>query len=541
MKMSLRTIRVLCWVVLVGETMPAAFAVSPDARLDGFKLSRRLGGIVPATRSVSMLPQQPSSGAWMPAVLRVNDATLQPVSLLFGDTAGLSPENGSLAALFGVPAITVTSAASNAPWEKAVVIEEVGLAQSVRAAVEFSREVKMASSRVDQAVGQSDQARGNLLPSLSLRRAVGNETSSPASVTDPNTGGPKSTDTHRRTDHALTLKQPIVDPVSFSDWKRRGALVDSRQAALRSAQGDEYLLAVQAYLSLVSSRLLADLAKDYEKHLDELLAYVAQRAEAGASSTADLARVKARSLAARSARVEQEAAQEAAIVEFTRLTNLVPARVKLPQPSDLSIKVPATIAEAIQLGNDRNPELIALRAELEAADWDKLAAKGRFLPRLDFEVTDQKTWNAGGDPGLQHDTRAMLVLSWNILAGGSDLGNHQERDARREEARWKLDEQQRQFIQGLTSKYATLDATRSRLVTGYKELMSISGAAQSMSERMLAGNQSLLDLLDVIDRVYQARQRLVGLHMQEIAATTEIARLLGDGQVTPVPATEGGS
>ena len=43
---------------------------------------------------------------------------------------------------------------------------------------------------------------------------------------------------------------------------------------------------------------------------------------------------------------------------------------------------------------------------------------------------------------------------------------------------------------------------------------------------MLSGNQSLLDMLDVYDRFYQARLRLVNLHTQEIAAVAQIARLL---------------
>ncbi|HQO16795.1 MAG TPA: hypothetical protein PLG02_07515, partial [Methylotenera sp.] len=39
-------------------------------------------------------------------------------------------------------------------------------------------------------------------------------------------------------------------------------------------------------------------------------------------------------------------------------------------------------------------------------------------------------------------------------------------------------------------------------------------------------NQSLLDMLDVYDRFYQARLRLVNLHTQEIAAVAQIARLV---------------
>jgi adhesin transport system outer membrane protein len=57
-------------------------------------------------------------------------------------------------------------------------------------------------------------------------------------------------------------------------------------------------------------------------------------------------------------------------------------------------------------------------------------------------------------------------------------------------------------------------------------LDSISTAAKAMSNRMVSGNQSLLDMLDVYDRYYQARTRLVALHVQEMGAVAQIARLV---------------
>jgi len=52
---------------------------------------------------------------------------------------------------------------------------------------------------------------------------------------------------------------------------------------------------------------------------------------------------------------------------------------------------------------------------------------------------------------------------------------------------------------------------------------------------MLSGNQSLLDLLDVYDRFYQARARLVNLHILEMSTVTQLVRLTyGTPGSTPV-------
>ena len=120
----------------------------------------------------------------------------------------------------------------------------------------------------------------------------------------------------------------------------------------------------------------------------------------------------------------------------------------------------------------------------------------------------------------------MLVMNWSLFNGGGDIKYGEEKAARRNEIRYRLDDQRRRVLQTLSAQYATLESTRQRITAGYKELESISTAAKAMSSRMLSGNQSLLDMLDVYDRFFQARTRLVSLHVQEIGAVAQIARLL---------------
>lgn len=120
----------------------------------------------------------------------------------------------------------------------------------------------------------------------------------------------------------------------------------------------------------------------------------------------------------------------------------------------------------------------------------------------------------------------MLVLNWNFFSGGGDIKYNDERSYRHAELRYRLDDQRRRIVQTLSAQYATIASTRERLSAGYKELKSISAAAEAMSKRMLSGNQSLLDLLDVYDRRYQARVRLVNLHSQEMAAVAQVVRLV---------------
>lgn len=299
---------------------------------------------------------------------------------------GPSPEDTPadkrhLDAVGGRSTIEVSIPEALTKFSNVVSVANITLAHAVLGAYGFSRDIKMAEARKDQALSQSRQARGLLLPSLTLRDSSGRETSSPASVTDAATGSAKTRDEHIRKDKIVTFKQPLLDAPSLLDWGRRDSIVDSRQGALISAQGDTYVAAVQSYLNIITTRLLSELYQEYEQQLDILLNYVSKRAEAGASSQSDMERVRARSLAAKSQRIEQDAAYSAAIVEFIRLTNLAPRSVVLPHRDEVSRDLPENYDKGIDAALETNPDVRVLKAELDAAERDIQAARALSATR----------------------------------------------------------------------------------------------------------------------------------------------------------------
>ncbi|RFO97520.1 hypothetical protein DIC66_06505 [Rhodoferax lacus] len=423
--------------------------------------------------------------------------------------------------------VTGLSSMEGVGAEPATMTDAIDLAQAVKASLGFNRDVLAAGAKLDQAVAQTGQAKAFLLPSLVLNLKSGQERSEPGVLTDPATGKVVPVSDHNRSDSSLTLKQPLYDGPSFGDWKRRQVIERSRMASQSASVGDAYLSTVNAYLSLSSSRILSDMAQDYQVQLDELFKYVDKRAAAGVSSNSDKERVRARSLNAQSARLEQESAHAAAGVEFVRLVNVVPGSLRLPEPEDVGLSVvPASLDTAITQALQSNPDIAAADAEVRAAQLDLDAASKRFLPRLDLEYSANESVHAGGAAGSQKDQRLMLSLNWALFSGYGDRRFNDEKAARYNELKYKLDDQRRKVLQTLTSQYAQLGVTRKRIASGYLELQSTASAARAVSNRMLSGNQSLLDVLDVFDRYYQVRVRLVNLHVLEISSLAQIARLL---------------
>ena len=458
------------------------------------------------------------------------------------------PEKQNLAELIGMSEVSVLADVDGQfvkamgeyqimEGEFASQIGETDLRESIRTGRSFNRESLAAQARTEQAKAQTGQALALLLPSLSVRTNTGEETSEPSVVVDETTGELVESDTHSRTDASLVLRQPLFNLPAFLDWRRRKVRELAREENYRATDGDAYITMVNTYLSLVSSRLQTDITRDFEIQLDELLRYIEKRAGAGAASVSDMSRVRARSQETRSNRLEQESAHAAAGVEFIRLTNLVPQKIRLPVLDDIGVSLlPKSFQEAVATAIKSNPEIIALDAELEAAKIDQSVAKSRYLPRLDAEYTDTYSLHAGGAESSsgQRDQRLMMVLNWDLFSGGRDYKTHAERVARYQELLYRLDDQRRIVIQALSADYSTLSATRERIASGYRELESISTAAEAMSKRMLSGNQSLLDLLTVFDRYYRVRSRLVNLHILEMNTVAQLVRLtIGTPWSTP--------
>ena len=498
--------------------------------------SQQQGHTTSTTSSSTAVPtsnQQPQPS------LVAEQQNLPEPPLPTGQTKFIVPEEHSLIGLVGkfeVPVVVdsdgefVKLLGSNPLLanEPADTISETNLSESVRAGRSFSREALAAGARTEQAKAQTGQALALMLPSVSVRASTGSETSTP-SVALGSDGKPIASESHNRKDVAFTVRQPLFDLPSYYDWRRRKVVENAKSEGQRATDADAYLATTNSYLSLVSSRLQADLTRDFEAQLMELQTYIEKRTKAGAASVSDMARVRARSQAAISSRLEFESAHAAAGIEFVRLTNVVPRMVRLPEAGDVGAsKMPDSLDKAVTLAMVNNPEITSLTAEMQAARIDKTTAKSRFLPRFDLEYTDNYSLHSGGDGSNNgnRDKRVMFGLHWNLFICGGGSRDHNERSARYTELKYRLDDHRRRIVQGLSASYATLATTRERINSGYSELKSISTAAEAMSKRMLSGNQSLLDLLDVYDRHYQVRVRLVNLHILEMNTVAQVVRLV---------------
>jgi adhesin transport system outer membrane protein len=291
------------------------------------------------------------------------------------------------------------------------------LSDTVRTAVQTSPRVESMIHNRESVDAEMRRAKGLYLPQLDVRSAIGPEYTE--NVLTQGTNGQ-----HMRSELGAVLAQKLYDggAVAGQVDHERGR---SKSAAYRIRENAEFtgLDAVEAHLDVVRFRHVFQYAQDNVKAHQDLLDRVQRRSTGGAGRAADVAQAQSRLDLATATRDETRGMLEDAEARYLSVVGVAPAALE-----DAGVPTGAINndinAELAQL-QAQNPTVKAREADIEAAQGLVEQADARFDPTISAEVSGDKNRNVGGFPGRDNEARALLVLRWNLYAGGADIANRQ--------------------------------------------------------------------------------------------------------------------
>ena len=330
---------------------------------------------------------------------------------------------------------------------------------------------------------------------------------------------------HTRTDQSVVLRQPLVDVAALAAYRRDDRLAEAESAKRSQTEVNVAFDVVTAYYQLVQFQLLVELGKEHNERMQSLLGYMTRRAEGGGASGADRERVRAMSLAVQRDLVDARSELAHAQMSFARLTGTLPSSLLVTQ--DKFALFPPTAEQATQQMVESNPQLLALRKQIEAAAFDRSSTRASMLPKVSLEVGDYRSTNASGIPGTTHDRRAMLVMTLDVLNGGSEYAMSQAQAQQQEQLRHQYDDTVRKARERLQTNYLNLTSIRAQMAIGSEENKANSQVAAAFDAQLVASNRSLLDVLDTYQKLYQNRINLVKLFVSERQATYQVLKDVG--------------
>jgi outer membrane protein TolC len=421
-----------------------------------------------------------------------------------------------LPALLALPPVLPIEGTTQRAEDSPEANHPLGLKATAQLGLAYSLEVEGARLRMESFGYTRDAARGALRPRADVRAGYGRGTL--------HTGNPALN--LARKEATLTVRQTLFDSPARNEWQRQGVLAQSAALQWEGAASNALLESAGAWLAVLQSRVTVQLGVEYSQLLDELSRYITERAAAGGASPADRERVRGRVANVRAVMADSGAALKVALRNLNRLTGAVPPSVDLALPT-ADFDVPDERDEAYELALRQNHELLAARAEVGAAEVERQVQRGRFLPKLELEITHATNTNASGQESSSRETKAMVQMNWALLNGGTDLAQLRAAQARRGELQAKAGNVERKLDQELETAYANLQAATQRFAAVSDELDANAKVVAAFRAQMVGSNRSLLDVLDAFQRLHQSRLDLTQSLVSAAQNRLRVAHLTG--------------
>lgn len=392
------------------------------------------------------------------------------------------------------------------------------LSEFIEKALEISPQLQQVRAQLATAEAGRKVARADLLPSLSLRRATGPEKSR-------NVG--EAADKHTYNQNAIRLTQPLINATLFNEFQGSRQAEASAQYRLQAAYDNVVMSVLRATVDVATARLVLDFSNIQLAQLQNILTYLETRVSVGAASPSDLERARTRILNARQTRIEQQATYRNATLELSRLTGLTPQAIRLPDTARFPA-IPESSAQLQALAMAQNPEILALKSDVEAQQSRIKAEMARYMPVVGLSLERDVSKNVQGTNGPHTDTRALLVVNWATSLGGKEWYQAEQARAELRAREAKLTDESQRLAQALEGDNALMQSATLRMQTARLEQASASTVVEAVAEQLRIGRLgSLLDALDASERYFQARQRLAQSIGQNIKAHAQILQRTG--------------
>ena len=418
----------------------------------------------------------------------------------------------------------------------AIRVQNLSMFDAMALSLDYSNEVAASTAHRDTSEYLATASLGPLLPHVDVHHNSGRESSNPSSVTKLPNYDRQAHDIHHRTDSQLFIRQTLMDLPAYFERQRQNLLLQAAERSLDNTQERVAYDTLVSFLKLIELRMTVVMVESYETELKKLLEYMNNRVQAGASSKADMQRVKGRALNAMSAVIEARGAYDSGLVEFKRLTGVVPSSIVIPE--NLLPVLPGDFNTAMSTAIQNNYELQAAMRDMESVVQERRAMQGKYAPKFDIELSANRTYNAGGVAGsdpipnstlypIQDDKRAMFVVSWNLLNGGADVMQSKALESKRLEFEYRAKEIQRRLEQSLRINFNALRAVNGRIEGVKQEMESNDIVLAAFKEQLFAANRSLLDVLDAYQRQYNSSTELTRLLIAEATTSLQMLRNMG--------------
>ena len=321
--------------------------------------------------------------------------------------------------------------------------------------------------------------------------------------------------------------------------------VAAGQADLRGTESSIFSQTVAAYMDVLRTEALAQLATNQVEVLRVTFQSTSDRFEIGDLTRTDVAQAQSRLAVAEGDLQTAFANLINAREVYIQLVGRTPMGLEAPPPLP---GLPDTVGEAVVTALDNNPDLIAAKERAEAAGYDTEVAGSSRLPNVslfaNYDYSD--FFGTLGGPVAntfqQSETTANAGVRVTIplFQGGRPAAQQRQAGARESAALENVIVAERSVIQQTRSAYSSWEASNAVIRSSQAAVEAAELSLEGVRAENSIGNRTIIDVLNAEQELLSARAQLVTARRNAYVAGFSLLAAMGKAEARDLNLDTGG-
>lgn len=320
----------------------------------------------------------------------------------------------------------------------------------------------------------------------------------------------------RAANAGVNLSMPVFQGGAVRNSIRAAdARVDAGREGLRATESDVFTAVVAAYVDVLRDDAIVDLNKGNVRVLEQNVQASRDRFEVGDLTRTDVAQSEAR-LATAQGQLETALAQlDASVENYLRFVGSPPEDLQPPPPLP---DFPATAREAVDIAIAENPQLLAGKAQSEAARYDVRVAAASRLPKVSLVANSNYNNYLGtlgsSVPGrlfsqAQRTTTLGISATIPLYQGGAPAARVRQAQALESQSLEQIEQIERGVVAQARAAFSRYLATQAVIKSAQVAVAANELALEGVRAENSVGNRTVLEVLNAEQELLNSRVQLV--------------------------------
>jgi outer membrane protein len=301
--------------------------------------------------------------------------------------------------------------------------------------------------------------------------------------------------------------------------------VSSAREALRVMEQTVLLAAATVYMDLLRDTAIVDVQRSNVRVLNETLRQTRDRFNVGEVTRTDVAQSEAQYAAGQFQLLNAESNLTTTRANFRRVIGIEAGKLAPAAPVDQL--APPSLAAALQVGLDQNPNITSAMYGIDVANLQVKINEGALFPTVTLNGAAQRTWN--------NSLTQFEVTTWSVGAsatipiyqGGGEYALIRQSKETLTQQRLNLEQVRDQIRQVIAQAWGVVQATKAQIESAQAQVRSSEIALNGVREEARVGQRTTLDVLNAQQTLVNARVTLVTAQHDRVVASYNLLAAVG--------------